>query len=185
MTAYRVNDHDSTSLIIPTTIYHIIFYLVCTNMDLVVTGERFECSCNTHYSTSNGTSEVLCDLQGPFYRSYSLWIIEYGISEFSMQEKEFMRFAITEKMIKLIWDECQLNIHTCHQFASCADLEVGYLCECWYPFIDLNGDGRTCIDFDECSDLGYYTMVYLSRLYSMSHTLSMLVQPWKTWWFKN
>ena len=50
----------------------IIFYLVCTNMDLVVTGERFECSCNTHYSTSNGTSEVLCDLQGPFYLSYSL-----------------------------------------------------------------------------------------------------------------
>ena len=55
-------------------------------------------------------------------------------------------------MMKPIWGECQLNIHTCHEFASCTDLDIGYLCECWYPFVDLNGDGRTCIDFDECSD---------------------------------
>ena len=68
MTAYRVNDNDATSLIS----ICIISYLVCTNMDLVVTGERFNCSCHTHYSTSNETSEVLCDLQGPFYLSYSV-----------------------------------------------------------------------------------------------------------------
>ena len=61
--------------------------------------------------------------------------------------------------IKLLKDECALMIHDCHANANCIDDDVGFRCECWKPFEDLNGDGRTCIDFDECTDWGSHKKI--------------------------
>ena len=61
----------------------------------------------------------------------------------------------SKMMIKLSKDECALMTHNCHTNADCIDEDVGYKCECWYPFQDLNGDGRNCVDRDECTDWGF------------------------------
>ncbi|KAJ8282634.1 hypothetical protein COCON_G00051530 [Conger conger] len=53
-------------------------------------------------------------------------------------------------------DERNCNVNECLNrrvsgcTQDCQDLPVGYKCKCW-PGFQLKGDGKTCIDIDECS----------------------------------
>jgi len=44
-------------------------------------------------------------------------------------------------------DECGSNGHNCHQNGVCSNTYGGYSCQCANGY---SGDGRTCIDIDEC-----------------------------------
>ena len=44
-------------------------------------------------------------------------------------------------------NECDLEIHSCSSFASCANVDGGYECECSDGFY---GNGTFCLDIDEC-----------------------------------
>ena len=46
-------------------------------------------------------------------------------------------------------NECYLNTHDCHEYATCIDTIGAWTCECNSGF---TGDGRTCTDDDECVD---------------------------------
>ncbi|XP_064182725.1 low-density lipoprotein receptor-related protein 1B-like isoform X2 [Anguilla rostrata] len=53
-------------------------------------------------------------------------------------------------------DEHNCNVNECLNrrvsgcTQECQDLPVGYKCKCW-PGFQLKGDGKTCVDIDECS----------------------------------
>ena len=64
-------------------------------------------------------------------------------------------FWFSKILMKPVLDECALGTHNCHTNADCIDEDIGFKCECWHPFIDQNGDGRNCVDFDECTDSGF------------------------------
>ena len=64
-------------------------------------------------------------------------------------------FWFSKILMKPELDECALGTHNCHTNADCIDEDIGFKCECWHPFIDQNGDGRNCVDFDECTDSGF------------------------------
>ena len=74
----------------------------------------------------------------------------------TLQDSFNLCHVIFEKPEKLLKDECALMTHDCHTNANCIDEDIGFTCECWNPFIDLNGDGRNCEDFDECTDQGFH-----------------------------
>ena len=112
--------------------------LACTNLDILNAttnpdGHPFECSCPLHY----GGDSKLCDLIGQFY-----FVLRIPLES-------------SNTMIKLGKDECALMTHNCHTYADCIDEDMGFTCKCWNPFIDLNGDGRNCVDRDECADWVY------------------------------
>lgn len=47
-------------------------------------------------------------------------------------------------------DECDLGTHDCSSLATCTDADDGYTCTCKSGY---TGNGKVCIDFDECSSL--------------------------------
>ena len=61
--------------------------------------------------------------------------------------------------------------HNCHTKADCVDENIGFKCECWHPFIDQNGDGRNCVDFDECTDSGFEKNI--ARSVAMSYKVKI------------
>ena len=84
-----------------------------------------------------------------------------------------MHYSVHKIMIKLLKDECGLMTHTCHEYANCIDEDIGYRCECWEPFVDSNGDGLNCVDFDECTDRGFTRKIFLENYNStaMNHNV--------------
>ena len=58
----------------------------------------------------------------------------------------------------------EVPIHQCHDDATCTDDIGTYTCTCNPGFYDVNGDGRTCEDIDECNlptdDADYVACTY-------------------------
>ena len=48
-------------------------------------------------------------------------------------------------------DECDVN-HECDNSAICHNTMGSYLCECMQGFMDMLGDGRFCVDINECEE---------------------------------
>lgn len=52
-------------------------------------------------------------------------------------------------------NECALGTDDCHANATCTNTDGGFTCACNTGYV---GDGRTCVDYDECGDPVYTGM---------------------------
>ena len=55
--------------------------------------------------------------------------------------------TITLSLLPSSGNECDLDMHDCSVNAACEDTPTSFICTCLSGYA---GDGRTCVDIDEC-----------------------------------